>query len=138
MNRDEDIVLTFQESTTSNDLFCQFDGRNGVLLLDVKNPFTTNDFREILRITDSHFAAHGELKGIIINAKKFPYWSSAQNRAEYLSFAGNNHYKFQKVALAMGGFFTKIVVRIARSRVRCEVKIFKHNEIKKAQSWILW
>ena len=131
------IELTFKEITTENNLFCQFDELNGILLLDVKNPFSVDDFQTILTIIEPYFATHGELGGVIINSKKFPYWFDTQNRTEYLNFASKNHHKFKKVALGMGGFFTKIVARIARGRIYPEVKIFKYNQIEKAQSWIL-
>ncbi len=129
--------LIFSEITTDNNLFCQFDDKNGVLLLDVKNAFTHDDFKNISKIIDPFFEARGELKGLIINAKKFPYWTDSYNRSEYLNFARNNHHKFEKVALGMGGFFTKIVARIARGRVHPEIKLFKYNQIDKAQNWIL-
>jgi hypothetical protein len=32
--------IIFKETTTANGLFCQFDEKNGVLLLDVKKSFT--------------------------------------------------------------------------------------------------
>lgn len=131
------IEITFQEITTDNGLFCQFDAHHGVLLLDVKNPFSEEDFVAIENIIEPYFAEHGELKGVIINSKKFPYWTDAKNRAQYLNFAGNHHQKFAKAALGMGGFFTKIVARIAKGRVHPEVRIFKYNQIEKAQDWIL-
>jgi len=129
--------IIFKETTTANGLFCQFDEKNGVLLLDVKKSFTHDDFKTISAIIDPYFEARGELKGLIINAKKFPYWSDSFNRGEYLNFASANHQKFQKAALGMGGFFAKIVARVARGRVHPEIKIFKYNQIDKAQSWIL-
>ena len=134
---DNFIELTFKESRTQNDLFCQFDDHHGILLLDVQNPFTADDFVEISKIIDPFFEKRGELLGVIINSKKFPYWSGAQNRSEYLNFASNNHQKFKKAALVMGGFFTKIVARIARGRVHPQIKIFKFNQISEAQDWIL-
>lgn len=137
MTNDVILELTFKEVTTNNDLFCQFDDHHGVLLLDVKNPFSAEDFQTVEKLIEPYFRENGELKGIIINSKKFPYWINAKNRAEYLNFASNNHHKFKKAALGMEGFFTKIVARIARGRVRPEIKIFKHNQIEKAQSWIL-
>ena len=137
MTEEKFIELTFKETTTANQLFCQFDDHHGVLLLDVKNPFTQEDFEIISNIIDPYFETRGELSGVIINSKKFPYWSSAQNRSEYLNFASNNHHKFKKAALNMGGFFTKIVARIARGRVHPEIKIFKYNQISEAQDWIL-
>ena len=127
----------FKEVTTSNGLFCQFDDWNGVILLDVKAPFTAEDFATIESIINPYIASHGELKGVIINSKKFPYWSSPANRQEYLNFAASNHQKFKKAAFAMGGIFAKIVARMARGRVRPEIKIFKHGQIEKAQDWIL-
>ena len=138
MTNSNDLELVFQETTTKNSLFCQFDSHHGVLLLDVKNSFSGEDFQTISSIIDPYFAEHGELKGIIINSKKFPYWSSTQNRAEYLNFARDNHHKFEKAALGMGGFFTKIIVRIARGRVHPEIKVMKYNQIEKAQEWVLW
>ena len=133
----EILELTFSEVTTRNGLFCQFDDHHGVLLLDVKKPFTAEDFRTISSIIDPYCAKRGELLGVIFHAKKFPYWTSAKNRAQYMDFAQNNHHKFKKAALGMGGFFAKIVARIARGRVHPEVKVFKYNQIEKAQDWIL-
>jgi hypothetical protein len=129
--------VTFKETRTKNELFCQFDEHHGVLLLDVVNSFTEEDFLKISELIDPYFLEHQELRGVIINSKKFPYWSNARNRAEYLNFAKNNHFKFQKAALNMGGFFTKIIARIAIGRIHPEVKIFKYNQIEKAQDWIL-
>ena len=130
-------MVIFKETTTDNELFCQFDDHYGVLLLDVKNPFSAEDFETIAEIIDPYFEQHGELKGIIIHAKKFPYWNGARNRQEYLNFSSANHHKFQKAALAMGGFFTRIIARLAKGRVHPEVKIFKYKQIEKAQDWIL-
>ena len=128
----------FKEITTPNNLFCQFDGDNGVLFLDVKKPFSDEDFIEIEKIINPYFQARGELRGIIINSKKFPYWKGLQNRQEYISFAQNNHHKFKKAAFLMGGFFVKIVVRIAKGRVYPEIKLFKYNKVENAQDWVLF
>ncbi len=129
--------VTFKETRTKNDLFCQFDDHHGVLLIDVTKPFSSEDFITISNLIDPYFSEHGELEGIIINSKKFPYWQDSKNRQEYLNFASQNHHKFKKAALNMGGFFTKIIARIARGKVHPEVKIFKYNQIEKAQDWIL-
>jgi hypothetical protein len=131
------MELTFKELTTRNGLFCQFDAKNGILLIDVKSPISKGDFESISDIIDPYFEEHGELKGIIINSKKFPYWKGARNRAEYMEFASNNHHKFKRAAFVMGGFFTKFVVKIAAGRVHPELRIFKYQQIPKAQLWLL-
>src|SRR5690349_8529111 len=127
MSTEISLPSEFKEVTTANELFCQFDEENGVLLLDVKNPFTAQDFATISEIIEPYYESRGELKGVIINAKKFPYWTDARNRSEYISFAGENHGKFEKAAFCMGGFFVKIVLRIARSRVHPDVKLFSYK-----------
>ena len=133
----EILEVIFKEITSDNGLFCQFDDHHGVLLLDVKNPFTADDFQVISSIIDPYFVENGELRGIIINSRKFPYWTNVQNRRQYIEFAGNNHHKFKRAALGMGGFFVRIVARIARGRVYPKIKVFKYNQIEKAQDWIL-
>jgi len=137
MSAENYLEVSFKEITSNNGLFCQFDDHHGVLLLDVKNSFSTEDFKIIEDIIEPYFKQHGELKGVIINSKKFPRWSGFQNRQEYLDFAGNHHHKFKKAALNMGGFFIKIITRIARGKVHPEIKIFKYQQIEKAQEWIL-
>ena len=137
MTKPTHVDIIFSELTTDNGLFCQFDDLHGVLLLDVKNPFTTDDFDTIAAIIETYFKERGELRGVIIHSKKFPYWKGAQNRAEYLNFARENHYKFKKAAFAMGGFFTKIIVNLAQGRVHPQVKLFKYNQIEEAQDWAL-
>lgn len=137
MTKEINLPESFREITTSNKLFCQFDEENGVLLLDVKNAFTAEDFIEIENIINPFFEAKGELGGVIINSKKFPYWQDSKNRSEYFHFAQNNHYKFKKAAFSMGGFFIKIVARFARNRAHPQIKTFKYGQIEQAQEWVL-
>ncbi|MFT6332043.1 MAG: hypothetical protein ACJAW3_000367 [Lentimonas sp.] len=129
--------ITFKEITTENNLFCQFEESQGVLFLDVNEPFTESDFEAISGIIDPFFSTYGELQGIIINCKKFPYWKGAKNRTQYLNFAGDNHHKFKKAALSMGGFFIKVVLIAAKNRVHPKIKTFKFNKIEEAQRWVL-
>ena len=131
------VELTFSEQTTNNDLFCQFDDRNGVLLLDMTNPFSTKDFEIIANIITPYFEEKSELKGLIIHSKKFLRWRNPQNRAEYINFARQHHHKFDKVALSMGGFFTKVLARLAKDRIHPELKVFKYDKVSDAQDWIL-
>jgi hypothetical protein len=137
MTNKNNLPAALHEITTQNELLCQFDEENGVLLLDIKKPFNANDFAAIANIIDPYFSSKGELGGVIINSKKFPYWKGSTNRAQYLDFAKNNHYKFKKSALNMGGFFVMIIARIANGRAHPKIKTFKYNQIEQAQDWIL-
>lgn len=131
------VEIIFKEISTNNELFCQFDEIHGILLLDIKNTLNEEDFDAISSLIDPYFESKGELGGIIINAKKFPYWKGSKNRFEYLNFASQNHRKFKKCAFCMGGFFTKIIVKFAKDRAYPKIKMFKYQEIEQAQDWIL-
>jgi len=137
MNENNFLQVVFKEIVTDNDMFCQFDETHGVLFLDVKSAFTAEDFVAISSLIDPYFAEHGELRGVILNCKKFPRWSGHQNRLQYINFARENHHKFKKAAFAMGGLFVKIIVRLAKGKAHPEMKIFKHSMIFEAQKWVL-
>ncbi len=138
MSENEVLEVIFKETTTKNGIFCQFDDHHGVLLLDIKiGHFSQEDFVVIGDIIDSYFKERGELAGLIVNSKKFPYWQGAINRRQYIEFAAQNHCKFKKAALNIGGFFVRFLASIAKGRAHPEIKIFKYNQIEKAQDWIL-
>ncbi len=117
---------------------CSIDEETGVMLVNIgKKPLTSEDFDFLLEVISGYFEKYGQFKGIIINAKKFPYWKGAHNRVEYIGFAANNHHKFEKIALAIDGFFVRLLPKIARRKIDTEVKHFGYNQIEKADQWIL-
>lgn len=127
----------FNQLKSTQDLQCSIDDETGVMLLNLKRNLTSSDFDFLSKVIDEYFNKNGEFKGIIVNAKKFPYWKGAQNRIEYMNFAAANHHKFAKVALTIDGFFVRLLPKIARGRIQSEVKHFGYNKIEEADSWIL-
>lgn len=127
----------FGKPKITQHLQCSIDDETGVMLLNVGKNLDKNDFDFLQKLIDEYFDAKGEFKGIIINSKKFPYWKGALNREEYKNFAAANHHKFAKVALAMDGFFVRLLPQIVRGRVHPEVKNFAYNQIERADEWIL-
>lgn len=115
----------------------QFDEETQLLLIEPHKNFTDTDFEILGSFINQHYQQHGEFAGLILNAKKFPFWKGPRNFKEYVSFAANNHYKFKKVALTMNGFLVKVVVAMARGRAHPELKILPHNKIKAACDWLL-
>lgn len=115
----------------------QYDKENDLLLIEVQKNFVSEDFETLSRFIEEHYQQHGEFRGLILNSKKFPYWKGARNRAEYFSFAANNHYKFKKVALAMNGFMAKIITTFANGRAHPKIKNFNYNKIRASCSWLL-
>ena len=110
---------------------------NTVLLIEVKNNLSTEDFAALSKVIDPYYEKHKELNGIILNSKKFPYWKGVENRREYISFAQNYHYKTRKVAICMGGFFPKLLPSLARRFIQPELKNFGYKKIDAANHWIL-
>lgn len=114
----------------------EFDEAQGVLLVEITSNLTNDDFATLSQVIDPYYNKNGELSGIILNSKKFPYWKGNANFKEYVAFARDNHYKFKKVALTMGGFFPKVVRRIAGRYSQAEVNNFGYDKILPAQKWI--
>lgn len=117
---------------------CSIDEETGVMLLNIKKKnLQTQDFEFLEKTINSYFEKYGPFKGIIVNAKKLPYWKGPQNKIEYIGFVSNNHHKFEKVALAINGFFVRLLPAIARNKISPAVKHFGYNKIEKADEWIL-
>ena len=116
---------------------CYFDETKTVLLVEVKNSLSTEDFTILSQVIDPYYKQHKEFNGIIINSKKFPYWKGTESLRAHISFVQNHHYKTKKVAICMGGFFPKLLPKLARRFVQPEVKNFGYNKIDAANHWIL-
>ncbi len=114
----------------------QFDEDTKLLLIEPDGNFKDIDFEVLGSFINQHYQLSGELPGVILNSKKFPYWKGVLNFRQYLSFAANNHYKFKKVAMTMNGFLVKVVLSMARGRAHPEIKIFPYNKISAACDWL--
>lgn len=93
----------FTES--GNSITCSLDEQNAVLTVEVKSALTKEDFILLSKVIDPFYQRNGELKGIIINAKKFPFWKNYESFSAHISFVRNYHYKTKKIALAAGASF---------------------------------
>lgn len=115
---------------------CEIEEEQGILLVEINGNLTSEDFAILSGAIDPYYKSHGQFNGIILNSKKFPYWKGNANFKEYVAFARDNHFKFKKVALTMGGFFPKVVRRIAGRYIEAEVNNFGYDKILAAQKWI--
>lgn len=131
------LMFGLIKSKKAKSLQCSVDEETGVMLLNVSKNLTSDDFEFLAKIIAEYFEKKGPFAGIIVNAKKFPYWKGAQNREEYVHFVANNHHKFDKVALTINGVFVRILPKIARGKIRPQVRRFSYNEIERADQWIL-
>ncbi len=118
-------------------IVCYFDDSKTVLLVEVTNSLSPEDFATLSGLIDPYYAEHKELNGIIINAKKFPYWNGVAGLRAHIDFVQNHHYKTKKVAICIGGFFPKLLPRLARRFIQPELKNFGYNKIEAAHDWTL-
>jgi hypothetical protein len=125
----------FTES--GNYITCSLDEQNAVLIVEVKSALAKEDFILLSKVIDPFYQRNGELKGIIINTKKFPFWKSSESFSAHISFVKNYHYKTKKIALAIDSFLPKLLAKLARRFIHAEVKNFSYNKIDEARDWIL-
>ncbi len=111
---------------------------DGLLVIKIeKDNLTATNLQSIGSIIDSYFEKNGPLDGIVVNAKKFPRWTDANNKRDYMDFVSSYHQKTDKVAISIGGFFIKILVRLAKGRVHPEVKAFSYKKLSQAKQWVI-
>lgn len=113
------------------------DGPNSLVTVEVRNSLSSEDFAALSCAIDLYYAEHGKLNGIIINAKKFPYWKNLESFKAHIAFVKSHHYKINKVAITMNGLLPKILPKLAKKFIQPEVRNFGYDHIDEAKKWIV-
>jgi hypothetical protein len=115
----------------------ELDEENGIAILSPDGALSEKDFESASSIIDSYIGKYGNLKGVIINTKAFPGWESLGSLIEHFKFIKDHHKKVSHVALVTDSVLGDFGEKIAAHFVSAEIKHFKFDELKNAQSWIL-
>lgn len=118
-------------------LNCHLDEENSLLTVEIKDALSEDDFKILVQIVDPFIAKNGNLKGIILHVKQFPYWENLNGLVSHFSFVKNHHRKIKKVALVADGILPGLVPKLAKHFIKAEIKHFAYDELKEGKSWIL-
>ena len=107
----------------------------GVLVVEVKQALTAQDFDALALAVDPWIEAHGDLQGVVIHAHAFPGWENLGGLIRHVQFVGDHHRRVKRIALAVDGKLAGLASRIAEHFVRAEVRLFPSDQLDGAIAW---
>lgn len=110
--------------------------REGILVLTPQGKLAEADFAAIGKVVDPYIENKGGLRGILIDAPKFPGWDSFAALVAHLKFVKGHHQKIGKVAAVSDSTFVKVAPTIAKHFVKAEVRGFEASQRDAAMAWL--
>jgi len=107
----------------------------GVIVVEVKNALTAQDFDALALTADPWIETHGGLAGLVIHARAFPGWENLGSLVRHVQFVRDHHRKTKRIALATDGTLAGLAPRIGEHFVHAEVKTFGYGQVDAAASW---
>ena len=108
----------------------------GLLILRPHGPLQASDFTSLATVVDPYIEAHGELRGIMVEASSFPGWDSFAALVTHLRFVRDHHRFVGKIAAVSDSPLLSIAPQLARHFVKAEVRHFNANERATALVWL--
>jgi len=108
----------------------------GVLKLKPKGKLKAGDFQALAATVDPYLERKGKLKGILLEAVKFPGWENFAGLLSHLRFVKDHHKKVRRIAIVSDGKLLKVAPKIAKHFVSAEVKRFEAGDADAALAWI--
>jgi len=107
-----------------------------VLVLTPAGPLTAADFTRIAALVDPYIVQHGKLKGLLIDASRFPGWDDFAALVSHLRFVRDHHRQIERIAIATDSGVLSVLPRIASHFVAAEVQHFDYADRDAALRWL--
>jgi hypothetical protein len=107
----------------------------GIVVVEVDEPLRAADFEALARTIDPWIEANGELRGIVLHAKKVPGWENIGALMRHLRFVHDHHKRIRRAAAAVDGALAELAPAIARHFVHAEVRRFDYDQLEEAVTW---
>ena len=114
----------------------QLDRNTGILTLAPSGPIAADDFAAVAADVDPWIAQHGELRGVLVQAKAFPGWEDFAAFLGHVGFVRTHVGKIRRVAICSDSTFLTIAPQIAKLFVHAEVRHFGYAEVDAAAAWL--
>ena len=108
----------------------------GILTVIPEGPLESADFQKLAETVDPDIEAGHDLKGLLIDAPKFPGWQSFGDMISHFKFVRSHERHIQKVAVVSDSGFASIMPRIVGHFIHAEIRHFGGGEKAQALSWL--
>jgi hypothetical protein len=111
--------------------------KTSILTIEVSESLSVDDFKVVAKVVDPWVEKNGQIEGVIIHARRFPYWKNAGGFISHMSFIKNHHRDVKKVALVANGVIPDVAQKLTNHFILAQVKNFDYDQVDEAKSWIL-
>ncbi|HEX7441622.1 MAG TPA: STAS/SEC14 domain-containing protein [Caldimonas sp.] len=110
---------------------------HSILYVRPKAALEKSDFVQLANSVDPYIGEAGGLKGLIIDAPKFPGWEDLGAMAAHFRFVRDHQRHIEKIALVTDSALGNVAERLASHFVSAEIKHFPAGEIEAARQWVV-
>ncbi len=115
----------------------KFDEQNAVAYVTPNSPFTVEDFQQFSALIDPYISQHGFLKGLVIEARKFPGWQNIYAFKAHMKFIKTHQAHIKKIALVTDSKLAVIMKNTVGFFIQPEIKHFPIDQLESANQWVL-
>jgi SpoIIAA-like len=94
------------------------------------------DFEQLAALVDPFIEAHGELRGLMIVADRFPGWDNLGALIGHVRFVREHQKLIRRVATVSDGATLTILPLLAKHFVKAEVRHFPFAQRDAAMEWL--
>ena len=109
---------------------------DGIVILRPQGPLEAADFQTVAAEIDPLIRERGGLRGLCIQAEKFPGWKDFHAFLAHLKFLFEHQDKFKKLAIVTDDATLARMPEIMGRFVHPQVKHFKSSEADAAMNWL--
>ncbi len=106
-----------------------------VIVVEVEEPLRAQDFEALSATADNWRQTHGDLRGLVIHARKFPGWEDIGSLARHVRFVRDHHRQVHRIALATDAKLATVAPRLADRLLETEVERFDYDDLDAAIAW---
>ncbi len=113
------------------------DAANSVLYVRPQAALDQGDFVQLAKTVDPYIEKTGGLRGLIIEAPKFPGWDGLGAMAAHFRFVRDHHKHIKKIGLVTDSALGNVAEHFASHFVSAEIRHFSAGELEAAKRWVM-
>ena len=111
--------------------------QTGVCTVTPSGKLQAEDFSRAAEIVDPYIEQHGQLKGLMIVAEKFPGWADFSALIAHMKFVGEHQKHISRVAAVSDSSILSIMPSMLDHFVKADVKHFAFEDLDQALIWLV-
>ena len=112
------------------------DKEHSILHIRPEGALEKADFERLAEVVDPYIKESGGLAGLIVEAPKFPGWSSFGAMTAHLKFVREHHRYIKKIAVVTDSAMGNVAEHLVSHFVSAEVRHFPANAMEAAKQWV--